>query len=106
MTGESMGHVMAYCSSIPLPFRVHPESKSNVQVRFYVVNVILPVASIVLASASSLEVSHMGGRLGATLTLLLTAVAYKYLVAEMVARPCWDLGQQRIKKLNLEDRTH
>lgn len=54
--------------------------------KFYVVNVILPVASIVLASASSLEVSHMGGRLGATLTLLLTAVAYKYLVAEMVPR--------------------
>jgi uncharacterized ion transporter superfamily protein YfcC len=56
-------------------------------VRFYLVNVILPVASIVLASASSLAVSHdMGGRLGATLTLLLTAVAYKYLVAEMVTR--------------------
>eukprot|EP00435_Cladocopium_sp_Y103_P035060 s2091_g9.t1 len=28
----------------------------------------------------------MGGRLGATLTFLLTAVAYKYLVAEMVPR--------------------
>ncbi|CAL1151549.1 unnamed protein product [Cladocopium goreaui] len=55
--------------------------------KFYFVNVILPVASIVLASASSLAVSHdMGGRLGATLTLLLTAVAYKYLVAEMVPR--------------------
>ena len=73
------------------------------------VNVILPVASIVLASASSLAVSHdMGGRLGATLTLLLTAVAYKYLVAEMVTRLCCDQGQQRIKKMNSEDtgRTH
>ena len=56
-------------------------------VRFYLVNVVLPVASIVFASISSLAVfDDMGGRLGATLTLMLTAVAYKYLVAEMVPR--------------------
>lgn len=55
--------------------------------KFYLVNVVLPVASIVFASISSLAVfEDMGGRLGATLTLLLTAVAYKYLVAEMVPR--------------------
>ena len=55
--------------------------------RFYLVNVVLPVASIVLASASSLAVSHdTGGRLSATLTLLLTAVAYKYIVSEMVPK--------------------
>jgi hypothetical protein len=55
--------------------------------RFYLLNVVLPVASIVFASISSLAVfEDMGGRLGATLTLLLTAVAYKYLVAEMVPR--------------------
>mmetsp|Transcript_85373 Transcript_85373/g.135316 ORF Transcript_85373/g.135316 Transcript_85373/m.135316 type:complete len:279 (-) Transcript_85373:221-1057(-) len=55
--------------------------------KFYLVNVVLPVASIVFASISSLAVwDDMGGRLGATLTLLLTAVAYKYLVAEMVPR--------------------
>ncbi|CAL1151248.1 unnamed protein product [Cladocopium goreaui] len=55
--------------------------------KFYLLNVVLPVASIVFASISSLAVfEDMGGRLGATLTLLLTAVAYKYLVAEMVPR--------------------
>ena len=53
--------------------------------RFYLVNVVLPVASIVFTSISSFAVwDDMGGRLGTTLTLMLTAVAYKYLVAEMV----------------------
>lgn len=52
------------------------------------VNVILPVASIVFASISSLAVwNDMGGRLGTTLTLMLTAVAYKHIVAGMVPWP-------------------
>lgn len=55
--------------------------------RYYLVNVALPVFSIVMASGSSMTVdprTDMSGRLGATLTLVLTAVAYKYLVAQMV----------------------
>ena len=63
--------------------------------RYYLVNVALPVFSIVMASGSSMTVdprTDMSGRLGATLTLVLTAVAYKYLVAQMASWPALGAG--------------
>mmetsp|Transcript_47281 Transcript_47281/g.110579 ORF Transcript_47281/g.110579 Transcript_47281/m.110579 type:complete len:359 (-) Transcript_47281:53-1129(-) len=69
---------------------VFPTAKISVNLQripwFYVSNIVVPMATIVLMSACSLSIdpNDVAGRLSASLTLVLTAVAYKYIVAQMV----------------------
>jgi len=53
---------------------------------FYMSNVVIPMFIIVTLSACSMviPINHIGERLAASLTCVLTAVAFKYVVAQMV----------------------
>eukprot|EP00933_Yihiella_yeosuensis_P026945 TRINITY_DN20908_c0_g1_i1.p1 TRINITY_DN20908_c0_g1~~TRINITY_DN20908_c0_g1_i1.p1 ORF type:complete len:402 (-),score=63.49 TRINITY_DN20908_c0_g1_i1:92-1207(-) len=55
---------------------------------YYVLNIVTPMFSIALMSGAAVFIhkGDVGDRLSASLTLILTAVAYKYIVAQMVPR--------------------